>query len=1462
MAWIDDAIWQGIFQAKEAVEKLRTQAQKDAALNPIKTIVSGTKAPSVSSVIPSGAELATPSSFAPVPSGAPQPTAVRANVPPPPPPAPAPTYSLSLGGVDRTLAAALPQQTAAATVQKYTADKFKAPDVYAQAGDIQSQYRDPSTYQKTGDTFDVPSAARTAVNRGTDFALDAVATQTGPGGAAAATLTRPLVTNEEGEVDVSLGTVASRSFSGEDYLATLARTTAGKDAQQAVRGTFDDLERRGPVGHIAATILDELFAPANIASAAFGGAAARSVGGGVLGSILDPVGGATASGARAFAGEAAVGVAARLAGETVQEVLPDDTPTWLRAVAGLGAGLVAGGVTAGRFSPKTVGLTPTQVADTVTDSKAVQVLRGDPLRKAEYTPIKQALPGQDAILGIRQVDEGVGTFDDILTKLHLKRTDPQATPILSERERILSSAGRQAEGLEQQTRGMYGDFTWEGAPGASRIVLPDGQKVWIEDMVDLKTRPAFWSQLTPQQRMHIETWDKTFAKYNQLLDALGDTKAVTDTFGGYLPRVAKFEEEGLKSPKLRGIGTPGAQKARVYATKAQGVAAGQEYLPLHEAVKLRTEELGRKAVDLWTRSELEKIGDTPKALVEQVYPEIYDSYKASAADIISLRGKIQRLETSSKATRAAGDEVDRIIEKLAKSTPEGQNPFRDLAKLGTRLRRGAATAEDLVTERLGRPVGSEPVRIKLPVSEADTRASEVLDKFVKSLDEVVPDDVEVLRTMDTALKRTAERLETLAERGVVKGKQLEDLRTELADAQKYLDETMRPRYEKALRDVRKGRMGTDVAPGVLIDKKVADIVNRAVSRQRNQGAADKLILTANAVLFPFQLGIDLGYAGVHGLIPAGIAPRQWGAALVTSVKALKDPSVAGRVFNNVDLELKAMGLDDGLLQLRKNGLAVTGSGFTTVGRETLGSAVRDLPGIKQLDRAMGAFGDVWRANHAKGRLRDLAAAGYDISDDALQSDLMHVINNASGYAERRFLGDIGEAFLTAPRLYEADFELLAKVVAGGGVGGAYARNAAIRLVGEATLLTFAINEARGQETDLDITSPNFLAIRDVAGQDIKLLGRYDSLAKLIIAAGQGDADYVARSKLSPGTSFWVELLTERDFRGQPSGLKDPANFAKSLLPMWAEGFMKEGDLKAVPFDIFGLKSTPLSLSERRDKLAEDTFGSSYKDLSEKNRRVFREGHPELFPDGDTEIDKALQGLNIQQAQLEGGVLSGETTLPSYADARKDIATEVGALLELKFGDSERESKDPLWESYTAIFKELDPIKYVRPDEYQEVLAERLSEWEEAHPEARDYLLEVGVIGKGPVEKRRREDMAALGEYFAMPRFVNLPTNLTDDEILTWRTKVTNARRDDPGLKALPFDKAAQLVLFDSGLPMEDILSIGVAERAAYQNPERELFKLEHPERFFWFQEGRTWADLPQPTAADTGAAIREAARLR
>ncbi len=332
------------------------------------------------------------------------------------------------------------------------------------------------------------------------------------------------------------------------------------------------------------------------------------------------------------------------------------------------------------------------------------------------------------------------------------------------------------------------------------------------------------------------------------------------------------------------------------------------------------------------------------------------------------------------------------------------------------------------------------------------------------------------------------------------------------------------------------------------------------------------------------------------------------------------------------------------------------------------------------------------------------------------------INRATGVSTTKG-GDLEANVLFASRYTRSSIEEVIKAASSGQIEGQIARRYIGHLVAVATMAStaLAIKQKRPLDEILNpldsdalrrgsiALNPNFLSMR-IFGHDVKPLGVYDSLARLMFVAGdsinqavsQRDAvklfdffSYAASTKGSPLVSFGADLMKQTTFNDEDP--LSPGALGKRVLPFTAQNVIQDLQSGAPVGEAIaggivegvGLKTSPMSFSDFTSEVARERYGVKYQTLEPYQRDVVREDIEAGMEEGRIPRRqprdgywKALDDINQRfDEQLEGII----NLLESRTIKRSQVAG-----LYYSATDESRNSKDQAARDFNVTFDEPDP----------------------------------------------------------------------------------------------------------------------------------------------------------------------------
>lgn len=1014
---------------------------------------------------------------------------------------------------------------------------------------------------------------------------------------------------------------------------------------------------------------------------------------------------------------------------------------------------------------------------------------------------------------------------------------------------------------------------------------------------DLAARlPEFAPLLTPRQLEAMELLRRVMAPWEKVRIQRGDTGSRLDIVEGgfYLPR-GRADIEGADAPLASGGrrrgGKPGSERHADYRSMVEGIEDGKRYAPLAEAVESMALEQGRYTVDRHIADSLKTvrdpetgnlIGSTP---ADRMDPVVRARWKDLTGELVKLRGRLTTAEKRASIAVKASDEVDDALQRFERATPETGG--RDIAKVGTELgrqeRRGERLAERAEGQRADKPrrkmTAGGPVRIDTPATAAELRRTDILEarsdevgRVVDRIDQFVPEDVDRLRFLDTALLRTARRAEDLAQRGGDYADTATAIRSRIAEIQGQIDE-LRPEYQRALEKSRatpRGEAAIDM-PGATLSgytfpEAIAAAANKFLSREgRTTGFLSRetaVVRELNSILRAINATGEFSFIGIQGIIGAARNPVGAGRAIVIAMKALADESVIGKYY--MDFDARAAKLNRPGTEwwasrgLRQGGLDnVSEFGFSRDVRQrgviaAAGRAIGRTPVIKQTNRAFGNYGDVMRLELADSSLSMAKLAGFDPGDPETGESIADAVNRATGWSQRRFAGDMGEVALFAPRFFQSQLEFAAQALAGSGPGALEARRSLVTFLGVGIGLSALMNELSDDPVPWDEfwqpmkdgrRNANFLRFR-VAGQDVSLFGPWDSLAGGIVATiadPTGGLTQLYRSKSSPLVSRAWDVFTGKDFKGEPVTFGD---VMRGLAPFAYQELGSEPWEKTA-IGLVGVKASPKTPSEELDTLARAQFGKGFYDLAAADQKAIKDAHPEVWERAVERGSKlrvaneeVKQRYRQEQEQRDARLLAGEITLEQWEKARQDArAMKAGEQAQI-YRDTSFPDRDSVMDAY---YGQIDAATVDGVTDWDAVDA-----WLDGQSDADRAEIERNTgLNDTPMQALRRR---LSKEYYALPRYRGYSADEAREIDALWQEVRNNARGSDTLYMLRALRKADT-----SGYSEKAVR--GVRRRILgmlREDRSRERYRRDHPEVLLLNGSGRLTPDM----AAVLEAAIR------
>lgn len=988
-------------------------------------------------------------------------------------------------------------------------------------------------------------------------------------------------------------------------------------------------------------------------------------------------------------------------------------------------------------------------------------------------------------------------------------------------------------------------------------------------------RPSFYDvvqnpeayQLTEAQKQGIS--DLTVAldkvKQERVLRGVGPNELKIE----YYPRLAK-QDSKLRDLQNRisggGNRLGGAKdKSRVFDTAREAESQGVIYAHPLEAFDAYNQRGLKVAVDAHVKSLLEPFGQTAGDRVPEAVRAKHDALVSTVA---SLRARLQTAEKRYGINSTASDELQRALDGVQEATPVGVS---DVAKLPA-ISRGqqarvdamAQQAENLRADQYGQPITGMGVRIKVPATPAAVaRAStleataEKMNSVVGAFNKAIPDDVERLRSLDTALLNTAKRTEELAQRGGKAAKTAASLRNDLVLARRDLEQ-FAPKWKATLERARaippdRAAVSQALAPALIgrdfepnVAKSISNFYGRMVNDTTTQtGRVKAGVRAVNATLTPLKATMD---ASALLNQQGRVAVLNPGLYLKNVAKSMRDV-VSDTSYNELMASPKGM-------RAAKAGVALLGD----VGDKNefqFSNWMQRVPVAGALPR--------WAGNHyvrfnnrQRIELFDVITEAQAKMGKALdargEEELAKGINRLTGVSTGR-AGDLETLAEFAPNFFRSHLESLAHGIGDGSIEGQVARRYLGTFFGAGAMLVGGVAVAQGRDpgevlNPLDMSAlangdirfnPNFGTVR-VGQSDISVYGPFGSLARLA-AAGAEIASVndrgirerlltaldAATTKASPAAGLVADVARGETFTGQdPLSLGATVERATPIsvsnyLAGQRQGLSVQDSILDSVGNAIGANVNQTTPTERLNQIAERQYGAGFYDVAPKDRDAIKKANPALWEEAVAKGSDKRQRAEVLRTEtraaqdaLDAKVLAGGMTREEWNAAIGDRQQELQAKLAEIYGG------EPIAKPKTAVDRYINAINEATDPATKQVDWTAVDTWKAAQPQADlDYIEANTGLNNTPLMKLGKALSAA---YYAVPKYAGYngdQAGAIDDAYIEVRNAVKTSQDRAGMLRAL------------SRLPIADPkVRRGVAAKIYGQlidTGQRERWRRAHPE---------------------------------
>lgn len=510
----------------------------------------------------------------------------------------------------------------------------------------------------------------------------------------------------------------------------------------------------------------------------------------------------------------------------------------------------------------------------------------------------------------------------------------------------------------------------------------------------------------------------------------------------------------------------------------------------------------------------------------------------------------------------------------------------------------------------------------------------------------------------------------------------------------------------------------------------------------------------------FRLGVDAfnSKLGVEAAIDALKIPA---GKMTTEELMRKYPSIAAIKANAMILNPlqfpKHSRLINGRLIAQFNEHAIAGGRLTTEQWANYGLRIRGtqheyslafmdrLPLVSRAQQLFGYTGDQARINIADNILEsELRRTGKTLQQLQDEGETLRTIatqaNRSMGYSPTSDTYDIPSMLLFAPNFFKARLDNIVQTlnITSNQLEQRLARRDMLKFLGSAFVITYSLNNILDEETDVrPLTrrgnklewNPNFLRIR-WGERDYSLLGPYDSMLRMMVAAAQLDIT-TFNSVVAGSPRRIIDGVTQSNFFGEP--IKDmqfkindtltteklgaaggwlayiiesstpwgPREASKMVPDFLEEASEKNYGAATIDFvqgtaETLGVKSSPMSFGDLNQNTTEEEYeegrvSSAYYDSLEPHERSYirdlvGKENPDLYKDLPQRLDH--DSIYMAKSRELNETFKGDERLifDAYESGTGPLAKESGGKL------TSGEARSAWWDTYLTSQQEKSGIR--------------------------------------------------------------------------------------------------------------------------------------------------------------------------
>jgi len=670
--------------------------------------------------------------------------------------------------------------------------------------------------------------------------------------------------------------------------------------------------------------------------------------------------------------------------------------------------------------------------------------------------------------------------------------------------------------------------------------------------------------------------------------------------------------------------------------------------------------------------------------------------KKEAGLISRLRVARTKLRKATEKESTSPEEIAELVDQAQKEFDRATSVMDDwAARADARARRGADsgsweavnTIDQLDPDRL--PTGRTPTRMnQAQLRRVLTNNDERFTRALGREEELTSRLNELSRDLDSNVEREASILG-----------QVNDLKRQVDEETQALG-LARQNYEQAKAqagDVLQGeaKIADFATGGRVFDEDFATQINSFLQNNRDLlpyiGTFNNFARAVNATL-------DLSAIGIQGLLAIGIDPIRAARLIAMTTRAINDPSYYNRWVKDNSADIDEFLSHGGYW-----------AGLNDAGEFIFPDKLTNIPlgGGRAIEAANFHFARTGnalrlmmfqRAKSNRGMLRHIFGdSGESQMDKAVgnEREMVEMINNATGFRTGKPT-ELESALLFAPRFFKSQLNLAAKAATRPGVEGKMAREMLMKTLASAAAVTWGLNAMQNKETEWSPIrydaegnphyNSNFMRIKTPTGEDVSLLGTYDSLLGLIftgITEGPTGAGVrVFSTKASPALNVISDIITQETFQGDPVQFltDDPRmlgmsaiRLAKGRLPFTVQSTIELVGEGASPAEIAtgtlanltGIKATRQTPRERRDLKAQAEYGKPWDELLKSQKSELEAKFPEYEEEILENLRKKAEGgdleamARVQKHEIDEARFNDERRLAEAVNAgeidRRDLS---------------------------------------------------------------------------------------------------------------------------------------------------------------------------------------------------------------